>query len=171
MLRSKTCLFLYLLDLGPINITIPIATESQFFNILLPNTAVALNLGPPFESKLTILKLYDNNFSGDKVSILAECVRVCMSLETLHCWNCSLTSSEVIALLDYLKHSHCSFSHKNLERWSLDDNSIDDVGVNALIENIPKLFPVLKEIMIDNNPVTYKTDMELKQLLLMVNIK
>ena len=160
MLRSRTCSFLHLED---IDLTTSVTTESQYHNILLPNTTNVLNLGPSFESRLTKLNLCNNNFSGDKVLILAECVRMCMSLKSLHCSNCSLTSSEVTALLDHLKHS--GVSHKNL-RWSyLCDNSIDDEGVNALIESIPKLFPSLKFVLLDGNPVSDEVEKRLKEIL------
>ena len=67
---------------------------------------------------------------------------VCQSLERLYCWSCSLTSSEIIKIVHHLKNS----SHKNLRKWDLYNNSIDDEGVNALIENIPQLFPKLEEV-------------------------
>ena len=141
MLRSRT---FSSLNLSDIDLTTSVTTESQYHNILLPNTTNELNLGPSFESRLTDLYFHYNNFSGDKVLILAECIRVCLSLKHLLCWNCSLTSSEVTALLDHLKHS--GVSHKNLEWWDLSNNSIDDEGVNALIESIPKLFPNLSDV-------------------------
>ena len=141
MLRSRTCLSLHLSD---IDLTTSVTTESQYHNILLPNTLNVLNLGPSFKSELT--------FSMDKVLILVECMRVCMSLERLFCSNCSLTSSEVTALLDHLKHS--GVSHKKLWWWDLSDNSIDDEGVNALIESIPKLFPSLSDVDLNGNPVS-----------------
>ena len=162
MLRVKT-LFLDTLDLTDIDLTTSVNTESQYHNILLPNTTNVLNLGPSFESRLTNLILNDNNFSGDKVLILAECVRVCISLKTLYCWNCSLTSSEFTALLDHLKHS--GVSHKNLQWWYLNDNPIDDEGVNALIESIPKLFPCLWNVPLDGNPVSDEVKRSLEELL------
>ena len=168
MLRSRSFLFdttldLACIDLSDIDLTTPVTTESQYHNILLPNTTNVLNLYPSFESRLTELTLDNNNFSGEKVLILAECVRVCMSLKGLFCWNCSLTSSEVIALLDHLKHS--GVSHKSLELWYLNDNSIDDEGVNALIESIPKLFPSLSNVNLHDNPVSDEVKRRLEETL------
>ena len=163
MLRSRSLLFNTTLNLTYIDLTTLVTTESQYHNFLLPNTTNVLNLGPSFESRLTELYLYNNNFSGDKVLILAECVRVCLSLECLCCWRCSLTSSEVTALLDHLKHS--GVSHKSLELWDLRDNSIDDEGVNALIENIPKLSPSLLIVNLDVNPVSDEVKRRLKETL------
>ena len=162
MLRIKT-LFLDTLDLTDIDLTTSVTTESQYHNILLPNTTNVLSLGPSFESRLTNLILNDNNFSGDKVLILAECVRVCMSLKHLYCWNCSLTSSEFTALLDHLKRS--CVSHKNLQWWYLSDNSIDDEGVNALIVSIPKLFPCLWNVPLDGNAVSDEVKRSLEEML------
>ena len=150
MLRSRIFPFLKILDLSQTDLT-TVTTVSHYRNILLPNSANLLNCGPSFESRLTKLDLSDNNFSGEKVLILAECVRVCMSLKTLDCFGCSLTSVEVTALLDHLEHS--GVSHKKLLRWWLNDNSIDDEGVNALINRIPKLFPILWKVTLEGNPV------------------
>ena len=163
MLRSRSCLFNTTLKLGYIDLTASVTTESQYHNILLSNTTNVLNLDPSFESRLTSLDLEGNNFSGDKVLILAECVRVCLSLGCIYCWNCSLTSSEVTALLDHLKHS--GVSYKNLEWWYLSDNSIDDEGANALIESIPKLFPSLTTILLYRNSVSGEVRRRLKKTL------
>ena len=91
---------------------------------------------------MTLLSLTYNNFSGDRVLILAECVRVCKSLERLYCRSCTLTSSEITKTLDHLKSNDASSI--NLRDWFLSDNSIDDVGVNALIKCAPELFPHLE---------------------------
>ena len=163
MLRSRSCLFDTTLHLAYINFATSVTTESQYHNILLPNTLNVLNLGSSFESRLTKLYLHNNNFSRDKVLILAECVRVCLSLKHLDCWNCSLTSSEVTALLDHLKHS--SVSLKNLEWWDLSDNSIDDEGVNGLFESIPKLFPSLEFVLLNGNPLSDEVEKRLKETL------
>ena len=159
--RSRSCLFNTTLHLSDIDLTTSVTTESQYHNILLPNTLNVLNLGPSFESRLSDLYLYNNNFSGDKVLILAECMRVCLSLERLLCSNCSLTSSEVTVLLDHLKHS--GVSHKNLELWGLSDNFIDDEGVNALIKSIPKLFPSLVFVTLNGNPVSDEINRRLEK--------
>ena len=88
-------------------------------------------------------------------------MRVCLLLECLHCWHCSLTSSEVTALLDHLKHS--GVCHKNLQWWYLSNNSIDDKGVNTLIESIPKLFPGLRNVFLNGNPVSDEVKRRLEE--------
>ena len=103
MLRSETCPITSL-HLDNTDLTTPVNTESQYHNIQLPNTSNVVNLGPVFDSsRLTFLNLSNNNFSGDRVLILAECVRVCKSLEWLYCRGCSLTSSAIVDFLDHLK--------------------------------------------------------------------
>ena len=163
MLRNRSCLFDTTLRLSCIDLTTSVTTESLYHNILLLNTTNVLNYGPSFESRLTNLDLHNNNFSGDKVHILAECVRVCISLEILYCSNCSLTSSEVTALLDHLKHS--GVSQKKLQWWDLSDNSIDDEGVNALIESTPKLFPSVLAVSLDGNLVSDEIKRRLEKTL------
>ena len=167
MLRSRTCLFNTKLDLSHIDLTTSVTAESQdqYHNILLPNTTNVFNLGSSFESRLTDLNLSDNNFNGNKVFILAECMLMCMSLRHLTCRNCSLTSSEVTALLDHLKHS--GVSHKSLEWWDLSNNSIDDEGVKALFKSIlkVKLFPSLLTVYLNGNPVSDKVEKGLKKTL------
>ena len=163
MLRSETCPITEL-NLANTELTAPVNTESQCHNTQLPNTSNVLNFGPVVEkSILTALYLYSNNFSGDRFIILAECMRVCQSLERLYCWKCSLTSSEIIKILGHLK-SNCS-SHKLLMEWDLDNNSIGDEGVNALIDSLPQLFPKLEEMNLMKNVVSGEVKQRLKKIL------
>ena len=163
ILRSETCPITKL-DIGNTDLTTPVNTESQYHNIQLPKTSSVVNLGPVVEkSILTVLFLHGNNFSGYRFIILAECVRVCQSLERLYCWKCSLTSSEIIKILGHLKNS-CS-SHKLLRKWNLDNNSIGDEGVNALIDSLPQLFPKLEEMNLVKNSVSSEVKQRLKKIL------
>ncbi len=94
---------------------------------------------------LTHLQLSDNNFSGDSIVILVECIRVCQSLEALRCCNCSLTSTDIIILLSKLKLS--INNHKHLKGLDLFNNLIDNKGATELIENsqlISEVFPNLR---------------------------
>ena len=155
MLRRENCPITWL-DLDN---TTPVNTESQYHNIQLTD-----NLCPVIESgRLTILFLNENNFSGDKVLILAEYVRVCKSLEDLISNSCSLTSSEVTNILEHLKSHGCS--HKNLKGWNLMDNSIDDGGVSALIDSLPELFPSLEDVNLSGNPVSGEVEEKLGKIL------
>ena len=162
MLISETCPITSLY-LDNINLTAPVNTESQYLKIQLPNTSNVVNLGPVVDSRLTILTLSNNKFSGDKALILAECVRVCKSLNRLYCYGCSLTSSAIVDSIEHLK--NCGSSYKNLRQWYLDDNSIDDEGVSALIESLPELFPSLEEVGLRGNPVSGEVKERLRKIL------
>ena len=168
-LKSRASPLIAELDLSSIYLTLPTNTKSQHHSFLLPNIGNTLNLGLSFESKLTVLVLYDNNFGGNNVLMLAECVRVCSSLVNLHSWSCSLSSIEVLVIFDHLRSSNGS--HKNLKVWDLSDNFIDDKGVNALIESVPDLFPSLEDAYLDGNPVSGKGDKRLRKTLLKVSKK
>ena len=163
MLRSEICPITSL-SLDNTDLTSPVNTESQCSNIHLPNTSSMLNLGPMLDSsRLTELVISGNDFSGDNVFILSECICVCKSLEVLYCRKCSLTSSEVICILDHLK-GYCS-SHKNLRDWNLSDNSIDDKGVNALIESARTLLPNLEKVRLVDNTVSNEIQERLQKTL------
>ena len=171
MLRSDTCpiSLLSLQNIGNTDLTTPVNTESQCHNTQLPNTSSVLNLGPVLENSiLTVLYLESNNFSGDRFIILAECMRVCQSLETLYCYKCSLTSSDIIKILGHLK-SNCS-SHKLLRMWNLNNNSIDDEGVNALIESLPQLFPLLVNVYLKENSVSGEVKQRLENILKVITL-
>ena len=156
MLRSETC---PITSLRLSNIDL---TSSEHCNIQLLSTSNVANFGPVFDSsRLTKLHLYDNNLSGDRAHVIAECVRVCRSLKRLHCWSCSLTSSELINIVDHLNSS----TYRSLREWDLDYNSIDDEGVNVLIENVPQLFPHLENVDLYDNPVSSPTEMRLQKIL------
>ena len=164
MLRSKACPLLVYLDLGNTNLTTSVNTMSNYQDVLLPTTNSVFNLGLPFENRLTSLFLFENNFSKHKVFVLAECMQFCTLLTLLSCWSCSLSSSEIIILLDHLQ--SCGGSPKLLWSWELQYNTIDDDGVNAIIENLPVLFPVLEKVDLSNNPVRNKVKKRLEEKLL-----
>ena len=112
---------------------------------------------------LTKLNLYKTNCSGSGILMLAECIRMCKSLEDLSCRKCSLTSSDIIELLSHFESNR--ISHKNLSSWDLRDNFIDDKGVAALIKSIPDIFPHLENVSIDGNLVSDEVKETLKKLL------
>ena len=157
MLESEVCPVTTLL-LETIDLTTPDKKESQQnYDFVMPTTSI---VGPGIKSsRLTYLDLSDNIFNREQVYILAECVRVCKSLRELICWNCLLTSIDIINLVDNLK--RFGNSHK-LWRWELNNNSIDDKGVTALVKSIPKLFPSLVEVSLHGNPVSGEAEKKLK---------
>ena len=162
ILRGESCPITSL-QLESADLVTQVNTKSHY-HMQLANTSSVLNLGPVlYSSRLTDLYLSRNDFSGSKVFILAECVRVCKSLGHLACWKCSLASSEVISILDHLKNSDSRY--KNLWRWDLDDNSIDDKGVNVLIKHVPELFPSLEEVGLRLNLVSGEVKERLEEVL------
>ena len=150
------------LDLSHSDLTTPVNTEYQYHNIQLLNTSSVLNFGPSIEI-LSVLNLSNNNFSGDRVLILAECVQVCKSLVHLNCQSCSLASKEVIKILDHLKSS--GDSHENLREWNLGENSIDDKGVSALTKSVHELFFNLEDVHLYGNPVSAEIEERLQKIL------
>ena len=151
MLRDKAC---PVTDLRLENINL---TASEFPTELN-------NLGPVLEAcRISTLLLPQNNFCGDRVLILAECIRVFRSLEEFGCWKCSLSSSDISSLLHHLKAHGCRDS--SLKIWDLSYNSIDDEGVTSLIESIPDVFPCLEMVYINDNLVTDEVSEELTECL------
>ena len=102
-------------------------------------------------SKLRTIDLSNNNFSEDRIFVLAECIRMCQSLQHLYCRSCSLCSFDIWNLFMHLKDLHVR--HISLKRWDHWDNLIDDQGVTTIINGTPELFPVLESISIVGNPV------------------
>ena len=160
MLRSETCPIIEL-NLSNTDLTTSVTTESQYHNVLSINRSSISSLDPVLEnSRLTEINFDENDFSENNIFLLAECVWMCKALSKLFCQRCSLTSKEVIMMLD-----HCGRSLKNLCVWDLENNSIDDEGVNALIENAPELFPKLNEVELWGNPVSCEVKERLKNML------
>ena len=70
-------------------------------------------------------------------------MRMCELLRFLSCRKCSLTSVDIINLLDHLKNFG---SHNRLFIWDLCSNLIDDEGGNSLVESLSVLFPWLEVV-------------------------
>ena len=49
--------------------------------------------------------------------------------------------------------------------WNLNNNSIDDEGVNALIESLPQLFPLLVNVYLKENSVSGEVKQRLENIL------
>ena len=113
--------------------------------------------------RITNLCLDNNNFSGDKIFVLAESICVCTLLKSLSCAECFLTSAEITTLLTFLKSR--GISHKNLLTWNLCNNSISDEGVASFLENLTELFPSLDDIFLESNPVKSEVYEKLKHFL------
>ena len=99
-----------------------------------------------FHGQLRELDLDENNFSGNRIYILAGFMHLCSNLLKLSSKNCAITSDSLILLLDKLKqfqHMHSSSNVCNgLSTWNLHDNRIDDNGIIALMQC--QLFPQIE---------------------------
>ena len=91
------------------------------------------------------LHLFNNNFSGEGIHVLAGFMYLCPQLKSLDCGDCEITSSNLKMLLSLL-----SQLNLNLEHWYLGHNNIDDDGVSVLIEHLP-MFPSLTRIDVKRN--------------------
>ena len=88
----------------------------------------------------TIRRLYlsGNSFTGDGIHVLAGFIHLCPCLTLLGTNVCSITSDDLIWLVDKLndlKSSSPSFLNR-IEIWDLRANKIDDGGVSAIIKNL-----------------------------------
>ncbi len=120
---------------------------TRSINLLTLCPAVQYN-----NSNFKCLFLNDNNLSGGNIVILAECIRVCQSLEYLYCKNCSLTATDIFSFLSKLKSS--GINHMFLEQFDLSNNLIDNNGAIELMKNlhvISEVFPVLAKIIVTDN--------------------
>ena len=81
--------------------------------------------------------------------LLAKFLQVFQTLKRLNCSYCSLTSADIIMLIDHLKFANVKC--KSLNLLDLSNNYIDDEGVIALTECLPNLYPSLKVIRFVGN--------------------
>ena len=100
------------------------------------------------------LLLDGNSFSGEKINTLTFFIRLCPYLYQLSSCACSITSADFIVLLEQLEMSRdAPSSLEYLQSWLLIGNCIDGKGVLKSIEYVKKIFPRIKSIDLDGNPV------------------
>ena len=148
-------------DLSATHLTTSFHSESQY-----TVTCEMMNINP---NSLTIMSLNNSNFSGTAGTLLlAKFLQAFPYLKYLYCWNCSLTSADIIMLIHHLKSANVIC--KNLNRLDLSDNSIDDEGVMALTECLPELFPRLKGLVnYQAGRVDFRGNPVSEELILMCN--
>ena len=114
---------------------------------------------------LFYLTLDGNNFTGEGIYVLAGFMHLCPSLSWLSCINCGITSEDLLLLFDIIFGKNSPENQcpcKELIKWRLDHNRIDDRGFSALMEHLPTQFPklgyancFLDEVFVfDGNPVS-----------------
>jgi hypothetical protein len=105
------------IDLASCQLTVtPNAEESDFVG------AKDEFLQLPTNAYISSLHLDKNSFTGDKIHILAGFMTLCPCLDYLYTRDCNINSADVKQLLSqqYLT---------KLDRWALDNNQIEDDGV------------------------------------------
>ncbi len=113
--------------------------------------------------QLKKLDFSENSFSESKLFILVEYMQVCRFLNKLNCCSCSLSTHEIITILERLRVSNIKL--ESLQEWDVSDCNIDDEGVHALLEYSQDLFPHLESIDLDNNLVSAVVYSKLKKKL------
>ena len=114
----------------------------------------------PQSSTITKLELDCNSFTGEGIHILAGFMHLCPCLNHLYTSDCSITSDDLIWLLDKLTQLKCSSPSSlcsELDYWYLYNNQIDDRGASALIDHLSSLFPRMvnkDDIILTNNLVS-----------------
>ena len=98
-------------------------------------------------SSLTTLFLNGNDFSGEKIGILAGFMHLCPLLSDLICCNCDISSHDLKNLFIRLNEMK-SPPLSQLFLWQLEENMIDDDGISILIKNLLSYFPKLKGVWI-----------------------
>ncbi|XP_064399800.1 NACHT, LRR and PYD domains-containing protein 3-like isoform X2 [Halichondria panicea] len=127
------------IDLSATHLT---TSESQY-----TVTCEMLDIHP---NSLTVMALTNCNFSGAAGTLLlAKILQAFQSLEGLSCSDCSLTSTDIIMLIQHLKSANVTC--RNLKLLLLINNCIDDGGVIALTECLPELFPRLKNLNVESD--------------------
>ena len=87
-----------------------------------------------------------DSFTGEGIHILAGFMCLCPHLKVLDCSDCQVTSNDLKQLLSLLSQLKLNY----LETWDLSQNTIDDNGVSALIEQLP-MFPSLTHVDVNGN--------------------
>ena len=112
----------------------------------------------PQNSTISILELDGNSFTGEGIHILAGFIHLCPCMKYLVTNDCSITSDDLVWLIDRLTQLKSSSSNlcSKLKRWLLENNQLDDRGISTLINHLPSLFPHLDMVYItlDDNPVS-----------------
>ena len=107
-----------------------------------------------------------NSFTGDGIHILAGFIHLCPCVKHLHTNDCSITSDDLIWLLDRLDQLKCSSSKlcSKLQVWYLVNNYLEDRSVSTLIDHLPSLFPHLAcGTFLDDNPISSEMKKRLEE--------
>jgi Ran GTPase-activating protein (RanGAP) involved in mRNA processing and transport len=112
-------------------------------------------------STLTTVELQSNDFSEERIYILAGIMYLCPNLEHLNSYHCQINSNDFKLLLQQLIELKASSPKvcSKLVQWDLSDNKIDDddggVSMLIIIDQLASLFSHLGcHIKLYNNPIS-----------------
>lgn len=111
----------------------------------------------PQSSSISVLEMNGNSLTGEGIHILAGFIHLCPCVKHLHTNDSSITSDDLIWLLDRLTQLKCSSSKlcSKLQVWYLVNNLLNDKGVSTLIDHLPSQFPHLAcGTALDDNPIS-----------------
>ena len=121
----------------------------------------------PQNTNITQLILDGNSFAGMGINILAGFIHLTPCLNNLNTCNCSISSDEVLQLLEKLLELKSSSPNlfNCLKHWKLDNNNISDSGISALVDCLSSLFTSCSKLSfrLDNNPVSSEMIKRLKE--------
>ena len=107
-------------------------------------------------STVTTVELQYNNFSEERIHILAGIIYLCPNLKRLNSNHCQINSNDFELLLRQLVEFKASSPEvcSKLVQWDLSNNKIDDDGVSMLIDHLASLFSRLGDINLCSNPIS-----------------
>jgi hypothetical protein len=121
----------------------------------------------PQSRTISVLEMNGNSFTGEGVHTLAGFIHLCPCVKHLHTSDSSITSDDLLWLLNRLTQLKSSSSNlcSKLQVWYLSNNQLDDAGVSALIDHLPSLFPYLAYYgtSLDDNPVSSEMKKRLEE--------
>ena len=156
---------IYIADVG-----LPCLTDAEHLedsNSYIITGEMLCMLPFPQNDSVEYLLVDSNNLSQKMLHLLVGLLRLCQSVIFLSSDRCHLTSEDLIQILDQMKSTRASgiTACRKLKSWSLSGNNIDDVGVASLIDCLSDLFPCLKSVSLDRNPVSSEMKKRLKECL------
>ena len=116
----------------------------------------------PQNNTLQQLILDENCFTGDCIYILVGFMQLCPNMRFLLCKKCGITSNNLKDIITRLLELNSSSSFK-LEEWQLQHNQIDNTGAAVLCKHLQTLFPKLRQIAFEGNPVSDGMKKKLKK--------
>ena len=119
----------------------------RFCDTLKPNT------------HLKYLRISDNHFTGYGIEVLLAFLTVCQSLKNVTSRSCQIGSDDLkynnfqTTLSEVATSSQALFTHPELQKWSLEDNKIEEDATTVFLKLAGAACPQLSCISLQGNPV------------------